>query len=308
MKKIGVLTSGGDAPGMNAAIYGLVEEAETQGVEVVGFIDGYEGLIDGKAKALTPANVKPHIGIGGTFLGTARSERFKDSAVQQQVAERINEELDGLVVIGGDGSYQGALKLSELGVHTIAIPATIDNDISRTELTLGFKTAVRNVVETVDIMMQSAASHHHIYGIEVMGRRAGDLAEWTGKALAADGIISKTEDFSVSQVREAIEMSFAAGKSYQLFIIAEGAMSAAEFKRHIENETVYGIHDFVLGHIQRGGNPVAEDRMLGFDFGKEAFNRLSAGDTGLCLAVEAGEVVAQSIEDHRAFEDRRHLS
>lgn len=292
MQKIGVLTSGGDAPGMNAAINGIVDEARKHEIQVRGYLEGYDGLIDNNYMELTPKNVKPHVSSGGTFIGTARSQRFFDESIQKQVVERLQEEnVSGLIIIGGDGSFIGALKLSQLGLLTIGIPATIDNDIKDTDLSLGFNTAVRNVVETVDIIMQSAASHRHLYAIEVMGRRTGDIAKKSGKALDADGIIARYEDFDVQKINQIIKESQAIGKRYQLFIIAEGAMSADEFKKIVERETEFSIHPLILGHIQRGGNPVADDRILGMTFGKFAVTELLEGVTGKALAVKNNEII-----------------
>ena len=298
MKRIGVLTSGGDAPGMNAAINGIVDEARKHNIEVRGYLEGYAGLIANDYIELTPEVVKPHHHVGGTFLGTSRSEEFKKAEVQAGVAKQLKQDnVDGLVVIGGDGSYHGAYSLSKLDIQTIGIPGTIDNDIPLTELTLGFKTAIRNVVETVDIIMQSASSHKHLYCIEVMGRRAGDLARWTGRALDADGIIAEPGDFDVSLVKETIEKSQAMNKRYQLFILAEGVMSAQEFKEVVESETRYPIHPLLLGHIQRGGNPVAEDRILGLDFGEHAVVLLREGKTERCTAVIDNKVTDVSFEE-----------
>lgn len=292
MQKIGVVTSGGDAPGMNAAINGIVDEARKHEIQVRGYLEGYDGLIDNNYMELTPKNVKPHVSSGGTFIGTARSQRFFDESIQKQVVERLQEEnVSGLIIIGGDGSFIGALKLSQLGLLTIGIPATIDNDIKDTDLSLGFNTAVRNMVETVDIIMQSAASHRHLYAIEVMGRRTGDIAKKSGKALDADGIIARYEDFDVQKINQIIKESQAMGKRYQLFIIAEGAMSADEFKKIVERETEFSIHPLILGHIQRGGNPVADDRILGMTFGKFAVTELLEGVTGKALAVKNNEII-----------------
>lgn len=292
MQKIGVLTSGGDAPGMNAAINGIVDEARKHEIQVRGYLEGYDGLIDNNYMELTPKNVKPHVSSGGTFIGTARSQRFFDESIQKQVVERLQEEnISGLIIIGGDGSFIGALKLSQLGLLTIGIPATIDNDIKDTDLSLGFNTAVRNVIETVDIITQSAASHRHLYAIEAMGRRTGDIAKKSGKALDADGIIARYEDFDVQKINQIIKESQAMGKRYQLFIIAEGAMSADEFKKIVERETEFSIHPLILGHIQRGGNPVADDRILGMTFGKFAVTELLEGVTGKALAVKNNEII-----------------
>lgn len=298
MKRIGILTSGGDAPGMNAAINGIVDEARKHNIEVRGYLEGYSGLIANDYIELTPDNVKPHHGRGGTFIGTSRSEEFKKPEVQAKIAKRLlEEEVEGLIVIGGDGSYRGALSLSKLGIQTIGIPGTIDNDIPLTELTLGFKTAVRNVVDTVDVIMQSAASHKHLYAIEVMGRKAGDIAEWAGRALDADGIIANTGDFDVEKVRQTIEDSQAMGKRFQLFVIAEGVMTCEEFQEIVERETGYPIHPLMLGHIQRGGNPVAEDRILGLDFGEHAVKLILEGKSGRCTSVIDNKVTDLSLEE-----------
>lgn len=298
MKRIGILTSGGDAPGMNAAINGIVDEARKHNIEVRGYLEGYSGLIANDYIELTPENVKPHHGRGGTFIGTSRSEEFKKPEVQAKIAKRLlEEEVEGLIVIGGDGSYRGALSLSKLGIQTIGIPGTIDNDIPLTELTLGFKTAVRNVVDTVDVIMQSAASHKHLYAIEVMGRKAGDIAEWAGRALDADGIIANTGDFDVEKVRQTIEDSQAMGKRFQLFVIAEGVMTCEEFQEIVERETGYPIHPLMLGHIQRGGNPVAKDRILGLEFGEHAVKLILEGKSGRCTSVIDNKVTDLSFEE-----------
>lgn len=270
MKALGILTSGGDAPGMNAAIYGACVVAHKYGIPCYGYIDGYEGLIDNHFDVLDLSRVKPHVNKGGTFLGTSRSERFKTNHVQEMVSKRLIEDDMGLIVIGGDGSFKGVQALRHHGVRVIGVPATIDNDIEGTELTLGFQTAVRNVVDAVDIIMQSAQSHRHIYAIEVMGRGKGYIAQVAGQALMADGIIAETEDFDINQVLEYIKTSHALDHRYQLFMIAEGAMSAQAFKEAVESHSDYQIHDLVLGHLQRGGNPVAQDRIAGNRVGQKA--------------------------------------
>ena len=297
MRKIGLLTSGGDAPGMNATISGIIDEASKYNIEVRGYLEGFDGLIDNNYLKLTPRKVKPHVSSGGTFIGSARSQRFLKTEIQRQVAQRLQQEdVNGLIIIGGDGSFQGALKLSQLGLLTIGIPATIDNDIKDTELCIGFYTAIRNVVETVDIIMQSAASHRHLYAIEVMGRHSGDIARRAGKALDADGIIADAEDFDIKTIEQAIKNSQAIGKRYQLFIIAEGVMSAEEFQKIVEKETNFSFHALRLGHIQRGGNPVADDRILGMDFGKLAVKELLQGITGKALAIRDNKIITYHLQ------------
>lgn len=270
MKPIGIITSGGDAPGMNAAIHGVCMQAAKYSIPCIGFMDGYEGLIDNQYISLTPSLTKQHVNQGGTFLGTARSERFKEEQVQEQVARRIKEQIQALIVIGGDGSFKGMEALMNRGIPAIGIPATIDNDIEGTAITLGYQTAVRNVVEAIDILIQSADSHRHIYAVEVMGRGEGYIARFAGQAVMADGIIATKTDFNLDTVLQQIDAAVAQGHRSQLFVIAEGAMTAHEFKELVESHSSYRIHDFVLGHLQRGGNPVAQDRISGINAGKEA--------------------------------------
>lgn len=274
MKGIGILTSGGDAPGMNAAVYGACVKAYENGLTCFGFKDGYEGLVDHVYDQLNVSEVKKYVNQGGTFLGTSRSERFKSTDVQDSVAEYLIEHSMALIVIGGDGSFKGVEALQKRGVQVLGIPATIDNDIKGTELTLGFQTAVRNVVDAVDIIMQSANSHRHLYAIEVMGRGQGYIAKLAGQALMADGIIAQTSDFDVDRVLKQISTSRERGHRAQLFIVAEGAMTAQEFKEEIENRSTYRIHDIVLGHLQRGGNPVAQDRIAGYQVGYQAVENI----------------------------------
>ena len=292
MRKIAVLTSGGDAPGMNAAIRAVVRKAIHDGMEVYSVNHGFNGLISNDINKAGLGDVGDIIHRGGTSLYTARCEKFRTEEGRQRAADNLKAlGIEGLVVIGGDGTYMGAAELGKLGVKTVGVPATIDNDIVGTELSLGFNTAVQNVVETVDDIMLSAASHQHLYAIEVMGRRTGNIAEKAGRALDADGIIATYEDFDVQEVERTIKASQDMGKRYQLFIIAEGAMPADDFRKIVERETDYEIHSLVLGHIQRGGNPIAEDRILGMDFGETAVKELLDGVTGKFLAVKDNEIV-----------------
>lgn len=298
MKKIGILTSGGDAPGMNAVINGVVTAAKAMDIEVVGFMNGFDGLINNETMALPIAFVKQINALGGTVLGTARSEAFMDPQVREKTIQRLKDDgFSGLVVIGGDGSYKGAQAIIKLGFPVVALPGTIDNDIPLTDSTIGFRTALNNVMDSVDRIVTSAASHGHNFAIEVMGRRAGDIALWSGIALDADVIITQKEEFNSEYVIAALEASKASGKKYRLVIIAEGAMTAEEFKTTIESESTFKIHPLLLGHIQRGGMASLDDRIVGKIYGEKAVDYLANGGTGCCMGIRDKEIVSQDIDD-----------
>lgn len=302
MDKIAVLTSGGDAPGMNAAIYGLVKEANSHGIQISGFLEGYKGLINNHSQVLDLSMVKKYLNRGGTLLGSSRTENMKNNDVQKNIVKNlIDSNIDALVVIGGDGSFQGAHALSLHGFPVIAIPATIDNDIPATELSIGFRTALHNVVNTVDIIMDSANSHQHIYGIEVMGRRAMDIAIWAGLALDAEGIIN-SRDITIEEIINKLDESKSLGHRSQLFFIAEGIMSCFEFQEWVENNSDYKIHPLVLGHIQRGGTPIYDDRILGMAMGKYALELLIRGIDDVNLAVEQQHIIYRNLSDTISYD------
>ncbi|MEM5011351.1 ATP-dependent 6-phosphofructokinase [Niallia taxi] len=294
MKKLAVITSGGDAPGMNAALFGVVKAAARHDIEVFGCVNGYIGIIKEEFMLLTEAELFKVIDVGGTILGTQRFPEFAEKEIQTKAIDILKKhEIDGLAVIGGDGSYHGARALSQLGFPVAAIPGTIDNDIALTDITLGFHTAVENAVDAIDKVKTSAASHKHIFGIEVMGRQASDIAIWAGLATAADGIIGTNNDWNLEKVLEGIKMS--AGKS-QIYILAEGAISADQFKAEIESHSEYKVHPLVLGHIQRGGKPSVTDRIMGIKFGEQSVKTLLEGRTGVCLAVQNNQIVELELD------------
>lgn len=298
MNKIGILTSGGDAPGMNAVINGVVTAAKELNIEVVGFVNGYDGLILNETMELPISYVKQINALGGTVLGTARSEAFMQPEVREKAIQRLRDEgFTALVVIGGDGSYKGAQAIINLGFPVVALPGTIDNDIPMTDSTIGFRTALNNVMDSVDRIVTSAASHGHNFAIEVMGRRAGDIALWSGLALDADVIITEREDFNAERVVAALEESKVSGKKYRLVIIAEGAMTAEEFKLEIEAQSAFKIHPLLLGHIQRGGMASLDDRIVGKIYGEKAVDYLANGGTGCCMGVREQEIVIQDINE-----------
>lgn len=298
MKKIGILTSGGDAPGMNAVINGVVSNAAERGIEVVGYLNGYDGLIKNETMELSIRFVKQINALGGTVLGTARSTEFMNPDQRAKTVARLKEEgIEGLVVIGGDGSYKGAQTLIDLGMPTVALPGTIDNDIPMTEHTIGFRTALNNVLDAVDRIVTSAASHGHNFAIEVMGRRAGDIALWSGIALDADLIICDAAEIDVKHAIETLEKSKASGKKYRLVIIAEGAMTAEAFKQEVEANSELKIHPLLLGHIQRGGMASLDDRIFGKIYGEKAVDYLNTGGKGCCMGVVENKIVIQNIDE-----------
>ena len=303
MKKLAVITSGGDSPGMNAALFGVVKEVAQHEIQVYGCVNGYIGIIKEELMLLTETELSKVIDVGGTILGTQRFPEFAEKDIQIKAVDILKKhDIEGLVVIGGDGSYQGAKALSQLGFRVAAIPGTIDNDISLTDITLGFHTAVENAVDAIDKIKTSAASHKHIFGIEVMGREASDIAIWAGLATAADGIIGTSEDWNLEKVLEGIKRS--SGKS-QIYILAEGAISAEKFKTEIESHSEFKIHPLVLGHIQRGGKPSVTDRIMGIQFGKQSVKTLLEGRSGICLAVHANTIVELGLAEVLDSSDKR---
>lgn len=299
MRKIGILTSGGDAPGMNAAINALTWAGARAEVEIRGYQEGYNGLIDNDYRLLKPYKTSHHANLGGTLLGSSRSERFMDPAVRKEVVKRLEEEgVEGLVVIGGDGSYHGAQELIQLGFPTVAIPGTIDNDIPLTELTLGFKTAISNVIDAIDKIATASASHSFVFVVEVMGRLAGDIALWTGTAAFADAIIATKEDYDLEAIHEKIQFAKGQHKRYQLIVLAEGVASADQFKEEMDSRFGYEIRKLALGHIQRGGNPSIDDRILGKLFGERAFHYLYRQEgSGCAVGIQDNRVALMAIED-----------
>ncbi|MBU9711737.1 6-phosphofructokinase [Evansella tamaricis] len=291
MKRIGVLTSGGDSPGMNPAIRAVVKKAIYHGLEVYGIYRGYEGLMEGDIKKLELKDVGSIIHRGGTILYSARSERFKTEEGQQKGVEVLKEHgIEGLVVIGGDGSYRGANQLHKKGIPTIGLPGTIDNDINGTEYTLGFSTAVNTVMEAVDKIRDTATSHERIFVIEVMGRDAGDIAAWSGLATGAESIFIPENSSEKPEMINRLTAGFQRGKKHSIVIVAEGVGSGEEFAKYIAENSNYEPRVTVLGYVQRGGSPVAYDRILGTTLGSRAVELLMEGISGKALGMEKSEI------------------
>ncbi|MFF2755180.1 6-phosphofructokinase [Psychrobacillus sp. NPDC058041] len=301
MKRIGVLTSGGDAPGMNAAIRAVVRKAIYEGLEVVGIFHGYQGLIEGHMELLTLGSVGDIIQRGGTKLFSARSLEFRTEEGQLKAVEQLKANgIDGLVVIGGDGSYRGSMTLTKNGFPCVGIPGTIDNDIPGTDYTLGFDTALNTVIECIDKIRDTATSHDRTFIIEVMGRDAGDLALWAGLAGGAETIIIPEVEFNIEEIVEKLKSGTARGKKHSIIIVAEGVMSGSEFASQLMKHANIDTRVSVLGHIQRGGSPTGRDRVLASLFGARAVEVLLAGHGGRAVGIQNHQVVDYDMNE--AFE------
>ena len=296
LKRIGVLTSGGDAPGMNAAIRAVVRKAIYHGMEVYGVYRGYAGLIDGDIKKLDVGSVGDIIHRGGTMLYSARCEEFKTLEGQQKGIEQLKKlGIEGLVVIGGDGSYQGAKKLTEHGFPCVGVPGTIDNDIAGTDYTIGFDTALNTVIDAIDKIRDTATSHERTYVIEVMGRDAGDIALWSGLAGGAESILIPEKGENIEDVIARLRRGSDRGKKHSIIVVAEGVGSGVEYAQRIKEATSFETRVSVLGHIQRGGSPTANDRVLASRLGARAVELLLEDKGGRCVGIQNNQLVDHDI-------------
>ena len=298
MKKIGVLTSGGDAPGMNAVIRAVTRAAIAKGMEVVGVRRGYNGLINGDIIPLDARSVSDIIQRGGTMLYTARCAEFRYEEGLQK-AEKTCEEngIEGLVVVGGDGSFRGAADLSARGILSIGVPGTIDNDISMTEYTIGYDTAMNTVVEMVDKLRDTAQSHDRCSVVEVMGRNAGYIALNAGIACGATYIITKEEPYTVNDVISKIIKGQKSGKHHFIIIVAEGIGGSEQLAKEIEQATGVESRATILGHVQRGGSPTVQDRVAASQLGYYAVDLLSKGIGNRVVGMQHNEVVNYDIQE-----------
>lgn len=290
-RRVGVLTSGGDAPGMNAAIRTVVRAAIHYNMEPMAIYRGYHGLIRGEIEPLTSRSVSGIIQRGGTVLKSARSDEFKTPEGQQKAVEMLKKhDIESLIVIGGDGSLTGALALDKLGIRVIGIPATIDNDIACTDYCIGFDTAVNTVMDAVNKIRDTASSHERVYVVEVMGRNSGYIALYSGLAGGADVIIIPEVPYDVEKVCEHIKHANQQGKTYNIIIVAEGASHGGledfggspsmAIGRYIQEHTGYDTRITILGHIQRGGAPTMRDRLLASRLAYHAVELVYQGRSG----------------------------
>ena len=296
MNTIGVLTSGGDAPGINAAVRAVVRTAIALGMKVKGIRRGYNGLIEGDIIDLDVRSVSDIIHRGGTVLYTARSPRFKTEEGMKEAIDNCKKHgIEGIVVIGGDGSYRGARDLSLRGIPCVGVPGTIDNDISSTEYTIGFDTAMNTAMEMVDKIRDTAQSHDRCSVVEVMGRRAGYLALQAGIAVGATAVLVPEVEFKIEDVVEKIKATQKTGKKHFIIVVAEGVGGVEEIAKKIEEETGVESRATVLGHVQRGGNPTVRDRVMATEMGYAAVKLLKDGIGNRVIGWKKGEIVNYDI-------------
>ncbi len=304
IKTIGVLTSGGDAPGMNAAIRAVVRKALTNGVKVKGIKKGYQGLLNEEIVDMDARSVSDSIQHGGTILGTARCTEFTTEQGQQKGADICKKHgIDGMIVIGGDGSYKGAQALSRHGINTIGIPGTIDLDIACTDYTIGFDTAINTAMEAIDKVRDTSSSHERCSIIEVMGRHAGFIALWCGVATGAEDILLPEKyDYNEQAIINNIISNRKRGKTHHLIINAEGIGHSTSMAKRIEAATGIETRATILGYMQRGGNPTCKDRYYASIMGAYAADILCAGNTNRVVAIRHGEFVDFDIEEALAMQ------
>lgn len=308
IKTIGVLTSGGDAPGMNAAIRAIVRTAIASGLNVKGIMRGYAGLLNEEIIDMDKQSVSEIMRRGGTMLYTARCKEFMTEEGQQKAAEILKKHgIDGLIVIGGDGSFRGAQKLSALGINTIGIPGTIDLDISCTDYTIGFDTAVNTAMEAIDKIRDTASSHERCSIIEVMGRDAGYIALWCGLANGAEQVlIPEKYDFDEQKIVNNIIANRKRGKRHYIIINAEGIGHSTSLARRIEAATGMETRATILGHMQRGGSPTCKDRVYASTMGAYAVDLLCEGKSNRIVAYKDGKFVDFDVDEALAME--KHIS
>ncbi|MDD4371527.1 MAG: 6-phosphofructokinase [Anaerostipes sp.] len=310
VKTIGVLTSGGDAPAMNAATRAVVRIGLERGLRVKGIKKGYNGLLNEEIVDLTPRDTADSISHGGTILFTARCNEFKTPEGQKQGADICKKHgIDGLVVIGGDGSFQGAKRLSENGINTIAVPGTIDLDIPCTEYTIGFDTAVNTAMEAIDKIRDTSTSHERCSIVEVMGRNAGYIALWCGMATGAEDIlIPESYDGNMpkveQQIIEHLLRNRALGKTHHMIVNAEGVGHSYSMAKRIESATGIETRATILGHMQRGGSPTAKDRVYASIMGAYAVDLLCEGKTNRIVRYKNGEFSDVDIMEGLAVEKK----
>ncbi|SMF20251.1 6-phosphofructokinase [Alteromonadaceae bacterium Bs31] len=296
VKRIGVLTSGGDAPGMNAAVRAVVRNAIHYDLEVCGIYNGYYGLYHDEIKPLDRRSVSDTVNRGGTFLGSARFPEFKEEDVRKEAIRNLDKHgIEALVVIGGDGSYMGAKKLTEMGFPCIGIPGTIDNDVAGTDYTIGYYTALNTVLDAVDRLRDTSTSHKRISLVEIMGRHCGDLTIFSAISCGAEYAIVPEMPFDEESFLQQLKEQVVHGKAHGIVCITELITDVVKLAERIEQETGLETRATVLGHIQRGGAPTAFDRVLASRLGAYAVELLRAGEGGRCVGIQANELVHHDI-------------
>lgn len=305
--KIAVLTSGGDAPGMNSAIRAIVFSAAHFGIEVTGILRGYDGLIDWETSPLGLEDVRNINNQGGTVLFTSRSERFLQKEYRQQAARNLKEhDIDAVVAIGGDGTLRGAIEFQKEEINIVCIPGTIDRDVACTEYTLGFDTAANTATEAIDRIRDSSVSHGRCSVVEVMGRKRGYIALWAGMATSADAIVLPEKwDGNFDNITDAIKRRHADGRNSYLVVVAEGVIDAPELAEMIREKTGIESRVSVLGYIQRGGQPTAKDRMYGSLMGAYAIEILNHGRKNRIVAIKNDVLIDFDIAEAVTLENNK---
>lgn len=311
IKKIGVLTSGGDAPGMNAAIRAVVRTALSKGMEVYGIRRGYVGLISGDIIKMDARSVSDIIHRGGTMLYTARCPEFRTEEGLQKAKDTCEElGLEGIVVIGGDGSFRGAADLSARGILCVGLPGTIDNDIACTDYTIGYDTAMNTAMEMVDKLRDTSQSHDRCTVVEVMGRNAGYIAVNTGIACGAIEIITREVPYDLDAIAKKMLEAKANGKQNFVIVVSEGIGNANEIAKIIEEKTHIESRATILGHVQRGGSPTVRDRVLAAELGHYAVGLLEQGISNRVVGIQKDEIVDFDIQEalsmKKAYETELH--
>jgi 6-phosphofructokinase 1 len=298
MKRIAVLTSGGDAPGMNATLRAIVRMGIHRGHRVFGFYNGYKGLLDNDSTEMYNRTVGDILTRGGTLIGTARCEEFKDPENVKRAARQLGLlEMDGLIVIGGEGSFRGTLELHKLGVKVVGIPGTIDNDVNGTDYAIGFDTAVDTVLDCIKKIRDTASSHGRTIIVEVMGRHSGWIALKSGLAGGAETILIPELPFDLDDVCHRLESGIARGKKHSIVVLAEGVMSARELAEQMKDKMGFLANTVALGYVQRGGAPTANDIILGSKLGARAVDEIAAGASGVMVGEVKGELVTTPLEE-----------
>lgn len=297
MTRIAVLTSGGDAPGMNAAIRAVVRAGIFREFEVYGISQGFEGLIAGSLKHMGAGSVADIIHRGGTILQTSRSQAFMTPNGRQAAFEVLrNQGIEHLIVVGGNGSLRGAYEFSKLGINVIGIPATIDNDIVYTQ-SIGFDTAVNTALEAINRIRDTATSHGRVFIIEVMGRRCGEIALSAGVAGGAESILIPEIENNLPEVVDKIQKGASRGKLHSIIVVAEGACSVMELRDYLNEKTGHDIRVSILGHVQRGGMPTAVDRILASCMGKAAVDYIAEGKRNIMVAWQQERFLALPLQE-----------
>lgn len=297
MKRIAVLTSGGDAQGMNTAVRAVAKAAISKGIEVYGIKRGYKGMLEDQIFHMSSLDVSGIADQGGTILLSARLPEFKNPEIRAKAVENLKKRgIEGLIVIGGDGSFHGAHYLyEEHGIKTIGIPGTIDNDIAGTDYTIGYDTALNIILDAISKLKDTAISHERTYLVEVMGRNCGDLALYSAIAGGASGVMIPEVKSSIDDISEVIKKRRAQGKLYDIIIVAEGVGNVLEIEKELSKKVDTSIRVTILGHTQRGGAPTASDRILATKLGVKAVELLVAGEAGLMVGMQSGEVTTHKL-------------